>query len=264
MYLTYFDETGSTGTNYADSQQPIQGLWSVSIHDTQMRDVKDSYLQVVAKHFPDKQGLFLNTPGYEFHAADMLHQKRIFESRSVQEIQELFQDITNIIADHQLPVTGVFAQKQRATDILKWYEPPKEFGNKRPKNLDEMLFSLLFRGLATVLADPRTSERIALIGDCGSARPGRSDDIRKMLSWDEAGKLVQPVRFIESHLSVGIQLADVVAYLLQRKFTRPQAENRAADYLIDALDARGENDDLRVNKINKEGVFAFRAGWAMR
>ena len=260
MYRTYFDETGSTGSNYSDPEQPIQGLWSVSIHENQIGDVEHSYLQVVAKHFPAKQGLFLNIPGFEFHAADIFHRRGIFGSKSLQETQELFQDIINIIADHHLPVTGVSAQKQRALDILKWYEVPADLGDEGPKNLDETLFSLLVRGLATALNDPSALERIVLMGDRGSVRPGRAEQLRQLLSSDEAGKLVQTVSFDESHRSFGIQFADVIAYLLQRKFRRPEEENAAAGCLLDTVDLHLNLGDSRVINV-REGILAFRTGW---
>ena len=255
MYQTYFDETGSTGTNYADPQQPIQGLWSVSIHDNQMSDVEHSYRQVVAKHFPDEQGFFLNQRGFELHAVDIFNpdEECIFRSKTYGERQELLEDLVNIIVSHRLPVTGVLAQKQRALDILTWYVVPR--------NLEETLFSLLYRGLASVLEELSPPQSARLIGDSHSVKPGRADYFRQMLSWDDAGKLVQSVSFVESHLSFGIQLADVVAYLLQRRFSRPNEENPAADYLINALDAQVDEDNLRVNNINGVGVLALRAGW---
>lgn len=255
MYNIYFDDTGNTGTNYADPQQPIQGLWSVSIHDNQTSDVEDSYRQIVAKHFPNEQDFFLNQRGFELHAADIFNpdEESIFRLKTYGERQELFEDLVDIIVSHRLPVTGAFAQKQKALDIVDWYVVPQ--------NLHETLFSLLYRGLVTALEklDPPSSAR--LIGDVHSVRPGRADHYRQMLSWDDAGKLVQSVRFVESHLSFGIQLADVVAYLLQRRYNRPDEENSAADHLISALDAQVDEDSLRVNNISASGVLTFRAGW---
>ena len=256
MYHTYFDDTGSTGTNYSDLQQPIQGLCSISIHHNKLGDVERSYRQIVDKYFPDNSDSFLNVKGFEFHAANIIHadSNSIFRSKTLGERQNLLMDIVNIVVGHSLPVLGVFAKKQQASDILKWYGIPR--------NLDETLFSSLFRGLATVLGSLTPPQCAMLIGDHDSVKPGRAEDFKRMLSEDEVGKLIQSIKFDKSYLSFGIQLADIVAYLLQRKLMHPEQENAAADCILHALDIHLDPRHLSTIKINPEiGILAFRKGW---
>lgn len=118
MYLTYFDDTGGTGRNYSDPQQPVQGLCSVSIDEAIWRDVERGCRLVVAEHFPAEADGFLASVDFELHASAIYQGSGAFRRKTFEERLRLLNDIVEVIIAHRLPVLGVYIERRERRRYL--------------------------------------------------------------------------------------------------------------------------------------------------
>lgn len=73
MNLIYLDESGNTGLNLKDRQQPIFVLAAIVIHSTKWFDMEKDFHGVLRKYFgPDLPD------DIELHAMDLKNQKKTF------------------------------------------------------------------------------------------------------------------------------------------------------------------------------------------
>lgn len=247
MYLTYFDDTGGTGPNYADPQQPVQGLCSVSIDEAQWRDVEQDCRQIVTNHYPEEAATFLRSGRFEFHASAIYQGSGIFRSRTRQERLQLLYDIVDVVVERQLPVLGVYAEKQLAPILLQ------TFGGEF-NTLDDFVFVTFCVHLSGCVGLGEDSKRTLLIGDHGSMKPHRADHLQDNLTrlpheGSEVNilpNILESIHFVDSHRSFGVQLADTVAYLVRRRITHPHERIPATDHLFSGLGLRFAVEGLMV------------------
>ena len=250
MYLTYFDDTGGTGQNYADAQQPVQGLCSVSIDESKWQSVEKDCRNIVAKYFPSQIDSFLKSKTFELHAAAIYHGVGAFRQLPFSERLQLLYDIVEIIVANELPVTGVYVEKDRAAEIL-----PQFSRVEGVDNLDNLLFIMLYVHLDVHLAISDGPNRTILIGDHDSVKPGQAEQFEDLFNQSDArgGHVLESVRFVDSHRSFGIQLADAAAYLVRRSITHPDHGFPAIEHLKGWLHSGLIEDQL--------GILRIHGGW---
>ena len=235
MYLTYFDDTGGTGRNYSDPQQPVQGLCSVSIDEAIWRDVERGCRLVVAEHFPAEADGFLASGDFELHASAIYQGSGAFRRKTFEERLRLLDDIVEVIIAHRLPVLGVYIEKTRAQEILGKF-PTMD-------NIDNVLFMMLYVNLATHVSMSTGNERTIMIGDHDSIRPIAAEQFERLVSGSEPGRhILESARFVDSHRSFGVQLADAAAYLLLRHMTHPHKPIPAGSRLLNWLGVAPSED----------------------
>ena len=250
MYLTYFDDTGGTGQNYSDPQQPVQGLCSVSIDETKWQSVEHSCRKIVAKYFPNEEETFLVSGSFEFHAAKIYQGNGLFRKRAFDERLQILYDIVDIIVSHRLPVTGAYIEKARAQGLLDYFDGVD--------NLDDLLFAILYSLLNHAISSSRGTRYTILIGDNDSVNPAQAAIYEQMFKTPENPDLhvLESVRFVDSHRSFGVQLADTAAFLVRRHLTHPQQSNPASDHLLRWLNSEVIEDHL--------GIIQVRGGWVLK
>lgn len=246
MYLTYFDDTGGTGRNYLDPQQPVQGLCAVSIDETQWRGIERDCRRVVAKHFPKQQVGFLRSGSFELHASAIYQGSGVFSGRPLDERLQLLDDIVSIITTHRLPLTGVYVEKKYAKEILNEFKPID--------SMDDFLFAVLYLRLNSKISSRGTSYTI-LIGDHDSVKPTQAEQYERMFNDPKNSEthVLESVRFVDSHRSFGVQLADTAAFLIRRHLTHPTQSHPASDRLLDWLNGGILRDE--------SGIVRIEGGW---
>ena len=250
MYLTYFDDTGDTGQNYADPQQPIQGLCSVSIDEGKWRTVEQSCRAIVAKYFPEHADQFLISGNFEFHASAIYQGSGMFRNTMLPERLQLLDDIVEVVITHSLPIAGIYIQKNQAEALLEKYPGLQ--------NLESYLFIMLYEALDNWITRCRGPERTILIGDIDSIKPRDAEALTNLYRavTVKENAVLESVRFVESHGSFGIQLADTAAYLLRRGLTHPNRPIPAAERLLKWV------KHMRVPEY--PGILRFSGGWRSR
>lgn len=246
MYLTYFDDTGGTGRNYSDPQQPVQGLCSVSIDEAIWRDVEHDCRRVVADHFPEEADNFLASGAFELHASAIYQGAGTFRRKAFAERLRLLDDIVGVVIAHRLPILGVYIDKAKARDILGRFPLTDK--------VDNALFMMLYANLAVHVSMSVGAERTIMIGDHDSIKPNEAEQFEQLANRPEPGQhILESVRFVDSHRSFGVQLADAVAYLARRHMTHSHKPIPASDRLLDWLGGAPHED--------KWGAIWIEGGW---
>ena len=221
MYLTYFDDTGYTGTNYSDPQQPVQGLCSISVNETIWKRVEKDCHIVVGTYFPNEADKFFTLKGAEFHASAIFGGHGLFRSWPRQRRLSLLHDIVDVIVKNQLPLVGAFVEKRHAAQILQTIHVADD--------LSDFLFLAMYATLDEQLSRSKGPRRTVLAGDYDSVKPEQADALAHFL--DPPGvagaRILESVRFMDSQHSFGVQLSDAAAYLLNRRISRPNEQNSA-------------------------------------
>lgn len=77
MYLMYIDESGSTGTDYENKQQPIFSLAGICVEDCKWHEINNKFEEEKIKIYPE----FKNN---EIHAMELfnVHCSSIFNKYS--------------------------------------------------------------------------------------------------------------------------------------------------------------------------------------
>lgn len=108
MYLIYFDESGNTGNNLNDTQQPIFLLCALAVP-------KDKWLNVEADLHVEIEKLF-PTPrpdDFEIHATDLMSGRRWFQSLPLNS-RVAFRDAWfSVAAKHELRIVYHAIPKKR-------------------------------------------------------------------------------------------------------------------------------------------------------
>ncbi|MHC4636916.1 MAG: DUF3800 domain-containing protein [Planctomycetota bacterium] len=77
MYLVYIDESGNTGLNLKDSQQPVFILAAMILYESKWFSLEKQFLEISKKYF----GATLPSP-YELHAMNLKNGRKAFSCLS--------------------------------------------------------------------------------------------------------------------------------------------------------------------------------------
>lgn len=97
MHLIYIDESGNTGRNLADTQQPIFVLGALVVHESAWQSIENSLEQAIKSHAPQ-----LLDGEEEIHGGDLRQGTGIFKGVSVTERLKLRDAWLQIAIDHKL------------------------------------------------------------------------------------------------------------------------------------------------------------------
>jgi len=78
MYLVYLDESGNSGTNLSDTQQPIFILGALVVEESKWRSVEAGLEAIVEQHFPSPR-----PSSFEMHATELRNGKGYFRGIGV-------------------------------------------------------------------------------------------------------------------------------------------------------------------------------------
>ena len=98
MHLVYFDESGNSGKNLGDPQQPIFVLGALIVPETSWQQVEGSLAASLDRHFPPPR-----PAGFEVHAGDLRQGTGPFKNVPVATRLALRDEWLRIAQAHQLP-----------------------------------------------------------------------------------------------------------------------------------------------------------------
>ncbi len=216
MYLVFFDESKN------EDSHPHYHIGGVCIHESNLADVEILLSDLSEECFGDRT-LNRNT---EFHAAEIFHRKKAFQSW------------TNF--NDRLQIFERFMQILTRDDVMLLEIQINCANLYASQNPDEVAF-MLFCERANDLVRAKCSVGM-LIGDRESDRV--SEKYATTLSTYRANgtnfafgrdlnHLVDSVHFTHSHLSRFLQLADVYVWLLQFSLRNRGSTNRYYKALLD-------------------------------
>src|SRR5262245_23446103 len=97
MHLVYIDESGNTGTDLGDPQQPVFVLGSLIVPTDDWQSLEVDLERAIAQLFPK-----LSTDAVEIHAADLRNGQNVFHGVSVSERIALRDAWLKIAQTHKL------------------------------------------------------------------------------------------------------------------------------------------------------------------
>ena len=209
MHLIYLDESGNTGTNLGDPQQPVFVLAALIVPEAAWLDLEKRLVASIERHFPERPADF------EVHANQLLNPRGFFRAFPMDKRLAFYRDWLSIAASLQLRlVSRAIVKKRYAAWLLETYGPGVVIN---PHNVafvltaqvvNEFLRTTPGSPLGILISDenhevmPDIEKSIRLLrGEAGSLR---------------LGQIVEKGFFIESRKSHILQLCDLCAYAIRR------------------------------------------------
>ena len=110
MHFFYMDETGCTGADLNNPQQPIFVLGGISVRDEGWRATTEQVRQVLDRYFAGAL-----PANFELHSHELLNAQGAFEGHARERINQLVHDILDVIAarSHAIHYVAIDKEKMR-------------------------------------------------------------------------------------------------------------------------------------------------------
>jgi hypothetical protein len=203
MYLIYFDESGNSGTNLSDPQQPVFVLGALVVPETVWQAVESDLEKALDAHLPAPR-----PAGFEVHAGDVRQGTGAFKGVAVASRLALRDEWLRIAAKHQLRFIYRAITKSRYERWMK-----SAFGNNISVNPHLAAFPLVAQVANNHLRSLSPTALGIFISDDNREVV---DDIERFLKLLRAtsgtlrlDRIIEKGFFIDSKKSLLIQLADL-------------------------------------------------------
>lgn len=208
MHLIYLDESGNTGNNLTDPQQPVFVLCAMIVPEQRWVALEHDLINAISSHVGDPESV-------EVHGIDIRSGRGPFQGMSVND-RIAFRDLwLNLAVKHQLVVVYRAIEKRR---YQKWLL--NTFGPGVAINPYVMAFPLVARVVDEYLRSlPSSPLGIFISDENHQIVPDVEKSIRVLRGIEGKLRLRQIVEkgfFIESSKCVPLQLCDLVAFHLRK------------------------------------------------
>jgi hypothetical protein len=234
-HLVYIDETGSVGKGA--NKQKLLTLAAVLVHEDQVQPLAEAFRKVVGKH------LGWRPVDLELHGNEIWNGNGFWDALPNAELIAAYEDAIAVLHDLDIGVSYASIHKGR---LHERYNGSAD-GNAYLLALQFLLEKIdgTYEGNKILIADEqkehqlRAMKMVADLQDWGGGQvPGR-----------KLKTVIDSMHFVSSHASPGVQLADLVAYALQRQWNQ-------WDSHPDALAAIG-----RITNVINERTRTYRQPW---
>lgn len=229
MYLTYLGESGNTGSNGNDPNQPHHVHVGLLVHESQSISVNGEFDALYRRHFGGPPG-GPNSPPV-LRPGHLYQGTGAFSSWATARRHQLIQDCLDILIRRRLPLIIAYLnkpdfQRARAGDAdAPWQTPTEPIISRLLLALNMYLDELNLSGMThqQIASNRWTIRDTALVvaGEGSSVQPVFMSDFLKSDDGIDASGLVETLCFADSEHSVGIQLANICAYVARRWLQNP-------------------------------------------
>lgn len=210
MHLIYFDETGNTGNNLSDLQQPVFLLCGLLVHEMQWQKLEAALERVCNDHL----GEIARTEKFEVHATDIRNGGGPFRNMSVQARIRFRDDALQCAIDADAKLIYRSIEKKRYREWMV-----NTFGVGIIINPHVVAFALVAQVVNQYLREQNSlgifisDENKEIVADVEkSLRLLRGDSSALKLD-----RIIEKGFFIDSKTSLILQLCDLCAYSLRKK-----------------------------------------------
>ena len=226
MHLIYFDESGNTGNNLDDTQQPVFVLAALIIPDRVWTNIEQELQNVIDAYFPPPR-----RNNFEIHGTDIRSGRKDFKDMSVRDRVALRDTWFDIARKHNLKLIYRAIVKSHFQNWLR------TFGSNRPINPHVMVFRLVAQIINRYLQELPGKELGIFISDENKEVIYDVEQSIRMLR-EVAGTLqldhiIEKGFFIESSKSLMLQLCDLCVLSARKK------EEQKAGFPIKSIDESG-------------------------
>lgn len=221
MHLCYVDESGSTGKDLRNRQQPVFAMVGLLVSDEKWRKTERAMVDQLGKALEGQV-----PEGFELHASDLLAPagQGPFQGWSRQKRNDLALSILDLLDErsHQ-----VFLQQVHKPRMATATAPSRDYGFdwKHPWDIGLAAMFTMFeeylrsgrtgRSSTGMMIIDHEQASLALVRD-------RSKERRRAGGWRQLRKVMEIGYSVVSHANPMIQLADLVAYTM-RKWAESEA-----------------------------------------
>ncbi len=210
MILAYLDESGNSGNNLTDSQQPVFCLAALLVPESSWVTIEAELFLEIERFFPDA-----NPDEFEIHAAELISPRGYFRAFPIQHRLNFFTAALGVAQRHQLKVIHRAIVKHR---YLRWLE--SAFGSGVIINPHLAAFPLVAHVVNDYLKAQPDSPLGIFISDENREVMFDVEKAQKLLR-GTPGRLhldhiIEKGFFIDSRKSLLLQLGDLCAYACRR------------------------------------------------
>lgn len=206
MYLMYADESGNTGTDLDNKEQPIFVLSGILIEDNKWHETNNYFNKRKIEILP----ILKDT---EIHSAELFNssKKSIFNQFSWQENFKTLEKLATLILELDFKVYYIAVDK-------KWFKKGVNavFGNTL--KIDPYIYSFgkLYDNISQILR--RDNKKGIVFLDDILSIPSRLHNIYPILSKNNS-TMIEEAMFIKSQNTNFIQIADIFAFYIEKFFS---------------------------------------------
>lgn len=239
MHLIYLDESGNSGTNLSDPQQPIFVLGALIVPEKQWKAIEQAVTEQIRSFFEDRV-----PDDYEIHASEIRAGRDIYKGIDLKKRIAYRDALMQIPVDFGLPFIYRAITKKR---FGNWLD--QTFGKGVFINPHIAAYPLVTQTINTYLRDQGAHDLGILINDDNKEVVGDIERTTRLLRADpshlQLDRIIEKSFFIDSRKSPLIQLADLCAFharkLEELKIGLPEkAVDLGGIELLDPLIHRGD------------------------
>lgn len=235
MWLCYLDESGNTGKNLNDSQQPLHLIAAVLVKEEQVMPLAEAVIDLVEDTLP------AGAHPAELHGADLYGGAKAWAGMTDIERNKVFRDALALLRTHMCVVA--YASINKPELKAKGYSEVISPHLLAMQFLLEKIDSWLRKGeRALVVADEMKEheyDAIELVSEMqrwgSSLVPGRKLE-----------QIIDTVHFVRSKDNPGVQMADMVAYVIKQNHLIPRSSVQPQHVFIRELIIEHINPILRT------------------
>ncbi len=215
MYLVYVDESGNSGTNLSDPQQPVFALCAMVVCEDRWQGLEHSLKRALEPRFPEWQ----KVENFEIHGADLRRGVGQFAGMSVADRIAFRDEWMQVGADHDIRLIFRSVHKKAYASWLV-----KELGKGVIVNPHIVAFAMLSRCVDNYLSSLPGKPLGMLISDENKeivADVEKSIQVFRSLEGSlRLNQIVEKGFFIDSSKSLPLQLCDLFALSLRKRIER--------------------------------------------
>ena len=224
MHLIYLDESGNTGNNLQETQQPIFVLAALMVPEEDWLKLETELQSEIDRFFPEPR-----PEGFEIHANELINPRGFFRQYPIQHRLDFFRSWIELAGRHHLKlIYRAIAKKRYARWLLE------SFGAGVIINPHVAAFPLVAQVLNECLRSMPGSPLGILISDENKDVMRDVEKSIRLLRGNQGGlrlsQIIEKGFFIESDKSLPLQLCDLCAFCVRRM------EEQKAGVPVKALD----------------------------
>ena len=220
MVLIYIDESGDTGTNFNDPQQPVFVLGAMMITQEKWKELEKSFLSVFNAAFSGEV-----PDNFELHTMDMVSRRKFFSRFSLESTLKIRDELFSLIESMSLPIFYRKIDKKRYWDYCQ-----RRFGSGI--RIDPYIMAFPFISLKVDEWLKEENELGIFIFDEHRSLIDIEQSLKSLRLPEKAGlhvdRVIEKGFFVDSIKSFPLQIIDFVLYYI-RKYEEVGIGKRVSD-----------------------------------
>ena len=208
MVLIYLDESGDTGVNLSDVQQPVFVLGAMLMPQDKWKPCEEKFRTIISDFFGGKV-----PENFELHTMDMVSRSKWFKNYSIDNVKSLRDRLIQLVIDEKIPI---MYRKIIKKDYQRYCE--NKYGKSIKIEPYIMAFPFICFGVESYLKENKDLA-ILILDEHRSFKD--IEQSLKILRNAEIGKIgtesiIEKGFSVDSSKSYPIQLLDLFLYYLRK------------------------------------------------